>query len=468
MTFRRRSFFGLFPLASGFPLAAAAEPASDTLGHTLVTEIEKIPVIDSHEHIIPESQRVSQPADFFTLASHYAINDVISAGLSSESRKLVMDQNAPLRQRWATFAPYWRNARFTGYGQALRIAIRDLYGFDEISATTLPKINDAIAAWNKPGLYDRVLRDRAGIVYAVLDDYWNAAPVKPETDLLVPARKFDRFVIPQTPKDVHALEKLTGVSITSLAGLKRAMEKSFEQSIAIGMVTVKSTMAYNRELLFEEVDAPAAERDFERMMKGKETLPKGFREYRVRPFRKMEDHMYHHIIRLAEANGYPVQIHTGLLSGNGGFIKNTEPTGLTNLFFLYPKVKFDLFHISYPYQRELGVLAKNFPNVHLDFCWAHIISPTVSRQALHEYLDTVPVNKIFGFGGDYRYPELSYAHLVMARRNIARVLAEKITDGIFDEEEALRIARLLLHDNVKRLFPPRRNTGPATLQLPSD
>jgi hypothetical protein len=44
-------------------------------------------------------------------------------------------------------------------------------------------------------------------------------------------------------------------------------------------------------------------------------------------------------------------------------IANSNPTLLTNLFFLYPNLKFDLFHISYPYQGELSVLAKGFPNV---------------------------------------------------------------------------------------------------------
>ena len=44
-------------------------------------------------------------------------------------------------------------------------------------------------------------------------------------------------------------------------------------------------------------------------------------------------------------------------------------------------------------------------------------------------LDSVPANKIFGFGGDYRYPELSYGHLVIARRNIATVLAARVENG---------------------------------------
>src|SRR6185436_15646083 len=132
---------------------------------------------------------------------------------------------------------------------------------------------------------------------------------------------------------------------------------------------------------------------------------------------------------------------------NGNFIANSNPTRLTNLFFLYPRVQFDLFHISYPYQGELSVLAKTFPNVHADFCWAHIISPSVSRRTLHEFLETVPYNKIFGFGGDYRYPELSYAHGQMARDNITRVLAEKTAEGFCSEEEALEIGRAVLHDN---------------------
>ena len=78
--------------------------------------------------------------------------------------------------------------------------------------------------------------------------------------------------------------------------------------------------------------------------------------------------MFHHLIRLAEAYGLPMQIHTGRQAGNGNVLTNSNPTHLTNLFSLYPKVKFDLFHMSHPYQGELAVLAKTFPNVYADFC----------------------------------------------------------------------------------------------------
>jgi len=94
-----------------------------------------------------------------------------------------------------------------------------------------------------------------------------------------------------------------------------------------------------------------------------------------------------------------------------------------------------------------------FPNVWIDFCWAHVVSPPSARAALHLLLETVPANKILGFGGDYRYVELSYAHSVMARRNIAQVLAEKVQAGLCTEAQALALARRLLSENAAALFP---------------
>ena len=118
----------------------------------------------------------------------------------------------------------------------------------------------------------------------------------------------------------------------------------------------------------------------------------------------------------------------------------------------YPKTGFDIYHISYPYQEELAVLAKNFANVTVDFCWMWIINPSAGRRALSDMLDTVPANKIHGFGGDYIFVEGTYGHAVMARREIARVLCEKIEEGRFKEEYAVEVGRMLLHDNALENF----------------
>ena len=83
---------------------------------------------------------LSQHVDFFTLGSHYANNDVISAGLPLPDAATIGGDKASAAEKWRLFEPWWQFARFTGYGQALRIAIRDIYGFEEISGATLPEI----------------------------------------------------------------------------------------------------------------------------------------------------------------------------------------------------------------------------------------------------------------------------------------------------------------------------------------
>ena len=449
MPIGRRTFFGSVSALAATQAAPSAAPEFQT---DLLEAIDEIPLVNTHEHIIPEEERISSRIDFFTLAGHYAINDVISAGLSGDDLSVVRNPAAPAEQRWQAFEPFWQSARMTGYGQALRIAIQDIYGVDQISGATLPEINRRIEAANRPGLYEEILIRRSNIAYSVLDDYWNAAPVRPDPRFFVCARKFDRFVAPQSVSDFRNLEELTDVSITGLAGLKRAMETSFQQSLDIGMVAVKSTLAYNREIHYAEVAERDAESSLQSLLGANRTPPAAFRSRVERPFRPLEDHMFHHLIGLAAMHGVPVQIHTGLHAGNGNFIENSKPTHLTNLFFLFPQVQFDLFHMSYPYQGEAAAIAKVFPNVYVDLCWAHIISPSASRRALHEMLETVPSNKIFGYGGDYRYPELSYAHAKIARRNIAQVLAEKVSEGSCSGEEALALGRKLLHDNPDALF----------------
>ncbi|MDR5726572.1 MAG: hypothetical protein RB191_03785 [Terriglobia bacterium] len=64
------------------------------------------------------------------------------------------------------------------------------------------------------------------------------------------------------------------------------------------------------------------------------------------------------------------------------------------------------------------------------------------------------VNKLLAFGGDFLYPELSYAHAKIARRVCAKVLAAKVEDGFCQEEEAVELGKWMFFDNVASLFFP--------------
>lgn len=162
--------------------------------------------------------------------------------------------------------------------------------------------------------------------------------------------------------------------------------------------------------------------------------------------------MLHYILHLANRRNLTFQFHTGLQEGNGNYIANSDPSLLNNLFLEYPNVDFDLFHIGYPYQYKLSALAKTFSNVYIDMCWAHIISPAACIQSLGEWLESLPYNKIFAFGGDYMLVDGVYGHQYLARMNVSKTLSTKVEEGLFKTEEAIRIAKRLFYDNPVKLF----------------
>ena len=124
-----------------------------------------------------------------------------------------------------------------------------------------------------------------------------------------------------------------------------------------------------------------------------------------RDIQALEDFILHYLCRKCGEYDLRMKFHTGIHGGNGNIITNSRAALMANLFMKYPKTGFDVFHISYPYQEELAVLAKNFPNVTVDFCWMWIINPSTARRALSDMLDAIPANKIHGFGGDYVFVE---------------------------------------------------------------
>ncbi len=455
----RRSFLKTFPLIARRPAAPSTEAPSRSLAsaveNRLHRALDQVEIIDTLEHSLPERERTSRPFDFFSLASNVMTN-CVSAGMPPESVKLVEDASAPLADRWRAFEPFWRVAGFTGLAQTIRTAVREIYGVDRISGATLPAINAAIARLNKPGLYRHLFKERARIRMAVLD-VSGLTPLKPDPELFVLMRRFDNFITPASAVDIGRIEKATRSSITSLAGLKQAMEKNFQEGLDAGMVSVKTLLGYQRDLSVEDTGEAEAARDFENLMKGSASWPvPEFERRLVRPFRRLEDHMLHHLVRLAEAHRIPVFIHTGWLGAETpNFIQNANPVHLTKLVISYPRVKFNLLHVGYPYHRELSWLVQARPNVYVDLCFAWDLSPTLCRRLLDEFLEMLPVNKILGFGGDRRFPELTFANARTARATIAAVLADKVRNGFCDEDDALMIGRMLLHDNAAQLVTRR-------------
>jgi hypothetical protein len=441
---------------------------------SLEETINNLRIIDSHEHLHSEDERVQGGADpFKTLVRHsYAYSDLKSAGLSSEDYEKLIDEKRDILDRWKIVEPYWNKASNTGYFASIKMSIRDLYGIEEINENTIQALAEKMRLANKKGLYRWVLKDKAKIDLSIVDnDYWDNKGayhfyVDVDPEFFAPVVKLENFIFVRSREDIKSLSQMHGIPIHSLKELEAALQLTIEK-LRGKIVGLKIGLAYYRSLSFEKVTFNEAEKVFNKILSSKTFSvfgdvsgtggPGNFQrddQLSIEEGKALQDYMVHRILQLAGKHSLPVQIHTGLQDGNFNLISNSNPVLLTNLFMEYYDVVFDVFHGSYPYTKELTTLVKNFPNVYLDMCWLHIISPAAAREALADWLDSVPASKIIGFGGDYAQYciEGAYGHSKIARNNISRVLRNKVDDGTFSEKEAKRLAQLLLRENALRVF----------------
>jgi len=421
--------------------------------------VDGLRIIDTHEHLYQEPERLAQDVDVLaTWFPHYASSDLRAAGMTEEELVSIWDASTPLEERWATFEPWWERIRNTGYARALDIAARDLYGVDGINAGTYQELSRKMKERNREGLYGWVLGEMSKIDVSIL----NMGVYDVDTSLFAPVVDFTEVIAVKDRSSLEAVGRTEGRAVHNLEDLVSAIRAKYDR-LTGKIVGVKIAHAYRRPIFFEKSSFSEAEEAFTKIFKvrefarvevppqGMKMVPEAIGFEELRP---LQDYLVHKVVEEAERRRLPIQIHTGLHEGNENIIDNSNPVHLVNLFMEYRDARFDIFHGGWPYCGELGALAKNFPNVYIDMCWMHIISPSRSRSALSDWLDEVPANKIMGFGGDYLFVEGVYGHAVIAKENIARVLAEKVNEGSYTMNEAKKYARWLLRENPERLFFP--------------
>ncbi len=411
------------------------------------THIENQRIVDTHEHLMnPAGIANSSMCDFTLLLHHYADDDIKSGGMQKAVFDgMLADTSLTVMEKWNAIKPFWENSKNTAYNRVVLLTIKELFGIEKLDDTTVEPLSAKIKEAYQTKWLDYILEEKCKADFVIVDgnDRSFGDPKKMRY-----VQRFNYLGF-SSKEDFEKLTKQNGVKIKSLDDLTVALEKDFQNSIDKGFVAVKNGTAYSRTLYYEDVDKIKAEEVFETIIKSDAVL--SFEN--VKP---LSDYMWHRTIELARKYNKPIQIHTGLQAGDGNYIENSNPTLLANLFLKYRDVKFILFHGGYPFGSELASLAKNFQNVYIDLCWLYIISPSYSERYLHEWLETIPANKIMAFGGDYHNVENVYGHLLFAKEIIGNVLIEKVRDGYFSEDEALKIATMILHENAINLFGLRK------------
>lgn len=412
----------------------------------LSLHIQKSPLCDTHEHLDSEEEWLHRGPDILTnLFKNYVEADLRTAGSSDEAINHLFDQQNPdIPERFDGIRNAWEATRFTGYGEAVRILAREVYGLEEITGEGLVKAQEMLQKLRQPGERYRILHDMANLDHVQIDNFcWPCDPEASHPEFF----RYDLSWFGFCNGEIHPndLPKETGIEATDLESLRTAQEKIFAKH-GPNAVAVKAQHAYSRTLDWHDRTDEEAERALQVIREKGDDAPQEARLC-------LGDWSWARGVELAIQHDLPFKIHTGYYAGNWNMVTDRIKTGqMYRLLQKYPKARFVLMHIAYPYSEELIAMAKHFPNVWVDMCWAWSINPGTSAEFVRRFLHAVPISKLFVFGGDTFHPTCSLAYAHQARKGFARALEAEVADGDLTEREAQDIATRLMRGNAYACF----------------
>ena len=415
---------------------------------------ETVGLVDTHDHSCECGPKFEDPIDVVHGGSGYIDSDLMSV-LSDEEFTKLSDCELSLEQRWPILEKAWKRTGHTGYAQVIRRVLKKFYGVEKLTLQALKGMQDRLIDLTDEATFDGILEE-ANIAVRLVG--YGTAPLEPAAVLkgtakLTPRAKLviglhDGYHSIKCYDDVQDIVAPLGRNVTSLDEYIAACREVFEGYKRFGAVAFKDASAYTRSLDYGNPTRSEAEKVFNWFMAD----PRRSASYpdSVKP---LDDFLFHEFMRMARDMDLPVQIHTGHMAGIRNDIVKTNAAHLTNVLELHRDVRFDLFHANWPYGGELLFLAKNYPNVAIDFCWANIIDPVYCQNLFKQALSCVPHGKIHGYGSDFDgRADRAWAHAAIARDNIAIALSDMIDTEYIDMDDAKEIAKMWLRDNANEFF----------------
>ena len=417
----------------------------------ILEHVFKAPLIDTHEHLIEEKQRLDVTSsshvpcdDWALLLSHYLNSDLLVAGMPKADMDQFLSPKVEPGAKWKLIAPYWGAVKNTGYAQAVRIACRELYAVDDVSAATVAKIQAGYEKTRRTGFYHHILHDLAGIQSCQVNCL-TGVPFK-ESDMPTFLMQDISIVGMFAGPNIRQYAPATGIDPKTLSDWHRVIDWWFDRYGKYA-VAAKSQNAYSRDIDYARVPAEKAEPVFAKVLQKDPVNPED---------RKLlEDHLFWYAVEQATRHGLPVKLHTGYYAGQNSMPLarlQHNPGSASDLCRLSPDTKFVFMHIGYPYYEEMLALAKNYANAHIDMCWSWIINPVAAKDYLKKHIVTAPANKLLPFGGDYIPVEPVLGHAIIARRGISQALFELVDEGWLTLTDALELVDIVLHGNARQIF----------------
>jgi len=421
----------------------------DALAKSLFDQICHMPTVDAHEHLHAEEMRVARKVDIFLLFHQYLFTQLIAAGMDPKKANALgiecavdprkagpQDADAiSLDEKWEAIAPYLDLVRTCSCARPPLEALKQFFGEDDLTKDNYARISARMQEHNRPGLFSRCLRDACNIVLVL-----NQNRTMWQNEMFKPILPEDNFIAVRDRAAIEALAKEVGGNVAdALPQFTEQMDALLTRRVREGMIGVKGVC-----YVYSPGDKQAASSAYQTILSGRGT---GADQA------ALANHLRDRLYEMCGKLGIVVVKHSGVWAGGWSDQTTIRPTHLIPVAIKHRQTRFDLFHAGTPWPADTGLMARGLPNVWLNLCWSHLISPALADQALDIWLDMVPINRVIAFGGDYWWAvENVYGALRQTQEIVATVLARRIRQGSFNEARALDIAKRWFHDSPRELY----------------
>jgi len=389
------------------------------------------PILDTHEHMLPVDRLATGevgPEDLIGRSYvAWALRTLPEGGWEAFRQAL-----APVRTR--AFYRHWLRA------------MQSLYGFEgDLDERKWAAVREQAAANHARGDWHRhVLRDRANVARAILDQYWDHLGTAYDRELFSPCLRVNPLAMGFHSKSrdhngasAHELAEQEGVRPRDFDEYEGFCRNLVAGCKSRGIVCLKSALAYDRSLDFGK-----ARRDDAARVWGVHP-----RDVTAAERKAFGDYIVDLLAAAAGEAGLPFQWHTGL-----GRLAGSHPHGLIGLIERHPDTTFVLLHGGYPWCREWLAMAFTYANVRLDLTWLPHISPTAAARTLEEAVDVANADVVCGGGGDAWTPEESFAALQALRDTVEEGLTSLVSRGRLGLADACDVAGRILFGNAAELY----------------
>jgi len=413
-----------------------------SLEDALFAELCRIPLIDPHTHINPHAPASRTLDDI--LGYHYYTELAHSAGMSKECLAPDFDPKERVRTILGYLECFDNTVQYSWF---LEIA-RTFLGFERERVTAA----DADWLWNaaekqfgRPDWEEHVLKVSNVEKIFLTNDFDD--PLEGfDRERYVPCLRTDALVFQLRHSEVNdRLARATGVVVKDEESLRTALSELFNR------FQKKGARACAISLPAEFLPEPEATFPSEQIGAFQHYISD---ELAVPVFwliaEKCDELKLPFDLMIGVNRGV---FRRGVHQGQDLFDQRTSLIQYEDLFNAFPDVTFPISVLTSSQNQELASYAWIFPNVVTSGHWWYSNIPVHIERDCRARLQAVPKTKQIGYYSDAYKLEFILPKFNMYRRILARVLADDfVRDRGWTETQALELGRMLLRDNVKRIF----------------